>query len=82
MVQRGVSYQEHILNTLRKEKAPVTVYLVNGVPVKGIVRGFDNFVVIIEGDGKQMMIYKHAISTLTPAQSLPLSGMDEAENGE
>ena len=82
MVRSGVTYQEHILNTLRKEKTPVTVYLVNGVPVKGIIRGFDNFVVIIEGDGKQMMIYKHAISTLTLTQALPLNGMEGAEPTE
>ena len=49
-------------------KAPVTVFLTNGFQMRGEIRGFDNFVVMVESDGKQQMIYKHAISTITPAR--------------
>ena len=60
------SLQDTLLNAVRKDRIPITMHLLNGVPLKGQVRGFDNFVVVLEGDGKQMMVYKHAISTITP----------------
>ena len=65
---KSVNLQEVILNTVRKERIPVTVHLVNGVPIKGLIRGFDNFVLLIDSDGKQMMAYKHAVSTVTPSR--------------
>ncbi|MGI6604053.1 MAG: RNA chaperone Hfq [Firmicutes bacterium] len=58
--------QDTFLNQIRKENVPSTVYLVNGFQIRGLVRGFDNFTVVLESDGKQMLIYKHAISTITP----------------
>lgn len=61
-----MTLQDHILNTVRREKTHCTVHLTNGLPLKGIIRGFDNFVVLLESDGKQMMVFKHAISTVTP----------------
>lgn len=72
----ATSLQDFILNCVRKEKMPVTVHLVTGLPLKGIVRGFDNFVIVLEGDGKQMMLYKHAISTVTPSRSVTLNPED------
>lgn len=67
---KPTSLQDTILNAARKDKVPVTVHLVNGVPLKGVIRGFDNFVVLIDSDGRQMMVYKHAISTVTPSHPL------------
>ncbi|MGO5067307.1 RNA chaperone Hfq [Clostridium sporogenes] len=62
--------QDIFLNGARKNRIPVTVYLTNGFQLKGFVKGFDNFTVILDSDGKQMMIYKHAISTINPAKAL------------
>jgi host factor-I protein len=56
--------QDHVLNSARKEKIELTFYLMNGVPLKGKVQSFDNFTIVIENDGKQSLIYKHAISTI------------------
>ncbi|HHY82805.1 MAG TPA: RNA chaperone Hfq [Clostridiales bacterium] len=63
-----VVLQDVFLNQIRKEHIPVTIHLTNGFQLRGIVKGFDNFIVIIDSEGKQMMIYKHAISTITPAR--------------
>ena len=60
--------QDLILNEVRREHTPVTMFLMNGFQLKGIVSGFDNFVVVLNSDGRQQMIYKHAISTLVPIQ--------------
>ena len=72
-MQKQLNLQDLVLNTARKERMNVTVFLMNGFQFKGIVRGFDSFVVIIETEGKQQMIYKHAISTVVPPKSLMLS---------
>lgn len=58
--------QDIFLNGARKNKIVVTIYLTNGFQLKGYVKGFDSFTVILDCDGRQMMIYKHAISTITP----------------
>ena len=71
-MQNKLNLQDLVLNTARKEKMTVTVFLMNGFQFKGTVRGFDNFVVIIETEGKQQMIYKHAISTVVPPKALNL----------
>jgi len=63
---KTINIQDGFLNQLRRESVPVTVYLVNGVQIRGYVRGFDNFTVVVESDGRQMMIYKHALSTVAP----------------
>ena len=62
--------QEAILKECRKEKVPVTLFLMNGFQLRGIVTGYDSFVVVLVSDGKQQMIYKHAISTLAPIRPL------------
>ena len=62
--------QDAILNEVRKEKVPVTLFLMNGFQLRGTITGFDNFVVVLVTDGKQQMIYKHAISTLAPIRPL------------
>ena len=65
MVTKTINLQDSFLNQVRKENVAVTVHLVNGFQIKGNVRGFDNFTVIIDSMGKQQMVYKHAISTIT-----------------
>ncbi len=64
--------QDAILNEVRKEHTPVTLFLMNGFQMKGIVTGFDSFTVVLSSEGKQQMIYKHAISTLVPLQPVRL----------
>ncbi len=64
--------QDTFLNQIRKENLPVTIYLVNGFQLKGLVRGFDNFTVIVEFEGRQQMVYKHAISTVMPVRPINL----------
>ena len=61
-----INLQEAILNEVRKQAVPVTLFLMNGFQLRGVITGFDNFVVVLVTDGKQQMIYKHAISTLAP----------------
>jgi len=65
-----INLQEAILRECRKEKVPVTLFLMNGFQLRGIVTGYDSFVVVLVSDGKQQMIYKHAISTLAPIRPL------------
>ena len=62
--------QEAILKEVKREKVPVTLFLMNGFQLRGIVTGYDSFVVMLVTDGKQQMIYKHAISTLVPIRPL------------
>ena len=62
--------QDAILNEVRRERVPVTLFLMNGFQLRGIITGFDSFVVVLVTDGKQQMIYKHAISTLAPMKPL------------
>ena len=69
-----MNLQDAILKELRREKVPVTLFLMNGFQLRGTVSGYDNFVVVLVTDGKQQMIYKHAISTLVPIRTLKLGG--------
>ncbi len=65
-----VNLQDAILKECRRDKIPVTLFLMNGFQLRGVITGFDSFVVVLVTDGKQQMIYKHAISTLAPIRSL------------
>ena len=65
-----VNLQDAILKEVRRDKIPVTLFLMNGFQLRGIITGFDSFVVVLVTDGKQQMIYKHAISTLAPIKPL------------
>ena len=75
-MQKTHNLQDTFLNYIRREKIPVTLFLMNGFQLRGVVRSFDSFVVLIDADGRQQMIYKHAISTVAPARpvSLELQG--------
>ena len=65
--------QDQFLNIARRKQIPLTVYLTNGFQFKGVVKGFDNFTVVLEGDGRQSLVYKHAISTVIPAAAISLT---------
>ena len=69
-MSESMNLQEAILKECRKDKVPLTLFLMNGFQLRGIVTGFDSFVVVLVSDGKQQMIYKHAISTLAPIRPL------------
>jgi host factor-I protein len=68
---KGQNLQDSFLNQLRKEKIPVVVYLTNGVRLKGVIKGFDNFVVLLK-EANEQLIYKHAISTVVPEKSVDI----------
>jgi host factor-I protein len=72
-MSKVINLQDVLLNQLRKDKVSITVFLTNGFQLKGTIKGFDNFVVILESEGKQQMIYKHAISTLIPSKMVSLN---------
>jgi len=68
MMTKNIVIQDAFLNQVRKNKISVTIHLINGFQIRGFVKGFDNFVIILFSDGKQMMVYKHAVSTISPAK--------------
>jgi len=82
MNKSPINLQDTFLNQVRKENLPVTIYLVNGFQLKGLVRGFDNFTVVIEFEGKQQMVYKHAISTVMPIRPINLAAASAAATDE
>ena len=69
---RPQNLQDTILNHVRKNKIPLTIFLVNGVKLQGVVSWFDNFCVLLRRDGQSQLVYKHAISTIMPAQPVQL----------
>jgi len=78
-MSKSINIQDTFLNQLRKDNIPVTVYLTNGFQIRGQVRAFDNFTIVIDSDGRQQMIYKHAISTFTPARNVSLMSQEPAD---
>lgn len=82
MAGKMSSLQDNFLNQARKDGVPVTLHLVNGFQLKGLVKSFDNFTIVIDSMGKQQMIYKHAISTITPARSVNLMSSNDDEVAE
>ncbi|WP_010286226.1 RNA chaperone Hfq [Kurthia massiliensis] len=70
---KPANLQDTYLNQLRKNGVYVTVFLLNGFQLKGTIRSYDNFTVLLESEGKQNLIYKHAISTFAPAKSVELT---------
>lgn len=74
--------QDPYLNALRRQGTPVTVYLVNGFQLKGTIKAFDSFTVLLEVDGRLDMVYKHAVSTVSPARPVDWSPLEEATTAE
>lgn len=69
--------QDVFLTSVRRNETPVTVFLMNGFQMRGVITGFDSFTVVLTAEGKQNMIYKHAISTISPAKGLDLSDWED-----
>ena len=69
-MSEAMNLQEAILKEVIRDRVPLTLFLMNGFQLRGIITGFDSFVVVLVSDGKQQMIYKHAISTLAPMKPL------------
>ena len=78
---KGQSLQDPFLNALRKDKTPVSVYLINGIKLQGKIDSFDQFVVLLSNSVNQM-VYKHAISTVVPTHNVSFSAPDEEESEE
>jgi host factor-I protein len=80
---RAQNLQDTFLNHVRKNKTPLTIFLVNGVKLQGVVTWFDNFCVLLRRDGHSQLVYKHAISTIMPGHPIQLfEGADEAQAAE
>ncbi|WP_421384743.1 RNA chaperone Hfq [Bacillus salacetis] len=72
-MKQAINIQDQFLNQLRKDNTQVTVFLLNGFQIRGLVKGFDNFTVLFESEGKQQMVYKHAISTFSPQRNVQIN---------
>lgn len=80
MNKPNINLQDVFLNQVRKEHIGVTIYLTNGFQLKGMVKGFDNFTVVLDTEGKQQLVYKHAISTISPNKAMNLIFNDNKES--
>ncbi len=80
MNKTNINLQDVFLNQVRKEHIAVTIYLTNGFQLKGMVKGFDNFTVVLDSDGRQQLVYKHAISTISPMKMVNLIFNDNNRN--
>jgi host factor-I protein len=80
MTEKTQNLQDQFLNHIRKNKTPVTVFLINGVKLQGIITWFDNFCVLLRRDGHSQLVYKHAISTVMPVS--PIQLYDDPEQDE
>jgi len=78
--EKKQNLQDVFLNTVRKSKTPLTIFLVNGVKLQGVVTWFDNFCVLLRREGQIQLVYKHAISTIMPSQ--PISLFEADQDGE
>ncbi|MNO27512.1 RNA-binding protein Hfq [compost metagenome] len=71
-MNKSINIQDTFLNQMRKESIPVTVFLTNGFQIRGTIKAFDNYIIVIDSDGRQQMVYKHAISTFQPQRNVSL----------
>ncbi|MCU0829925.1 MAG: RNA chaperone Hfq [Rhizobiaceae bacterium] len=79
MAERSHNLQDIFLNSVRKNRVPLTIFLVNGVKLTGVVTSFDSFCVLLRRDGQVQLVYKHAISTIMPSQPVSLFETEEAD---
>ena len=79
-MQKTNNLQDVFLTRARKQNVPVTMFLINGFQLRGTITGFDSFVVVLDSEGKQQVIYKHAISTITPNYAVVLMPEEPAES--
>jgi host factor-I protein len=80
-MKQTINIQDTFLNHLRKENIAVTIYLVNGFQLRGYIKAFDNFTIVIDSEGKQQLVYKHAISTFTPQRPVSLMSAENNQQG-
>jgi len=78
-MNKSINIQDTFLNQLRKDQIQVTVFLINGFQIRGFIKAFDNFTIIIEVEGRQQMVYKHAISTFVPQRNVTLMQQDSSQ---
>ena len=81
-MNKQINLQDTFLNILRKERSEVTIILTNGYQQKGVIKGYDNYVVMRDSDGKQMMIFKHAISTIVPFRPVAMNLIREQQEDQ
>lgn len=79
-MKAALNLQDIFLNQVRKEKTQITIFLVSGYQIKGYVKGFDSYTIVMDSEGKQQMIYKHAVSTIIPAKAVNF-GSSPTPNG-
>ncbi|KYD00103.1 RNA chaperone Hfq [Heyndrickxia sporothermodurans] len=72
-MKQAINIQDQFLNQLRKDGTSVTVFLLNGFQLRGQIKGFDNFTVLFESEGKQQLVFKHAISTFSPLKNVQIN---------
>ena len=78
MKNTALNLQDLLLNNARKERVPVTIFLMNGVQIKGYVKGFDSYIVLLESENRQQnLIYKHAVSTIVPGKNINLQNTNQ-----
>ena len=80
-MSKGHTLQDPFLNTLRKDRVPVAIYLVNGIKLQGQVESFDQFVILLKNSVNQL-VYKHAISTIVPSRNVKMPRADEEEDSD
>ena len=83
-MKSALNLQDLFLNQCRKDQTPITIFLISGYQIRGLVKGFDSYTIVLDSEGKQQMIYKHAISTIMPASPVRLQDEDghEVEAGD
>lgn len=81
-MKNAINLQDVFLNKVRKENVTITIYLVNGYQIKGNVKGFDNYTIVLDGDSKQHLIYKHAISTIIPTKKVNFANKSKTQFNE
>lgn len=72
-----MNLQDYFINQARKNKIEITIFLTNGFQFKGYIKGFDNFTIVLESDGRQNLVYKHAVSTIVPSIHISLNSEEE-----
>ena len=82
MAKENLNLQDVFLNQVRKERIPITIFITNGFQFKGVVKGFDNYTVILDSENKQNLIYKHAISTISPLRAVSIFDNNKSEQVE
>ncbi|KGG80266.1 RNA chaperone Hfq [Caloranaerobacter azorensis] len=81
-MKNNINLQDAFINKARKENISITIYLINGYKFKGTVKGFDNYTIVLESEGKQHLIYKHAISTISPNSAMNFLSRNTNQNNQ